>query len=431
MHSSIEYLAFIFILNSMKIKGFGPNETNKFCRHAIRLFLLQICFLSIKGYCQSSEITVNALAKMGFENVSWHEDDKERIFVVENSAYRLNGIGIAKAIDQIQQTGLSKDKNCRLIVLDNNIPQISLYYHSFNDSIPVSDRENWSISYELGDGWAQVKNNKKQNSSLYKIDVVLYPEFSFQNYKLSRVYDILLNLSPAIEVSLWKGMKLTGQIIIPIVNDYGMLYEQVRPGFLTLSQSIRLPKQTFVTTSIGFFNNFRWGIDARAKHFLADERFSLEGRVGYTGRGYFENWAYHHGVKWLITGGLGGNFYWPKYNTQFSLKAERYLEGEYGMRFDMIRHFRYASIGFYAMKVEHAGNNGLNGGFRFQIALPPYKYRRKGYVPRIITSNNFGISYNAGNERTYGKSYKSQASDNMMQDNSFNPYFIKSELLNY
>ena len=40
-----------------------------------------------------------------------------------------------------------------------------------------------------------------------------------------------------------------------------------------------------------------------------------------------------------------------------------------------------------------------NGGFRFQIALPPYRYKRKGYIPRIIPSNNMGMSYNAGNEQ--------------------------------
>lgn len=416
----------------MKRKGFDSNETNKIRKYVIKIFLLHICFFSMKGYCQSGEITVSALAKMGFENISWHEDDTERSFAIENSSYRLNGVGISRAIDQIQQTGLPQNKNCRLIILDNNIPQLSLYYQSsLNDSTSIARREDWVASYELGSNWDKIKNMKRENSSLYKFDIVVYPEFSFQNYKLSRVYDILLNLSPAVEISLWKGMKFTGQIVIPIINDYGLRYEQVRPGFLTLSQSFRLPSRTLLTSSVGFFNSFRWGIDVRAKHFLKDERFSLEGRLGYTGRGYFENWAYYHGKKWLFTGNLGGNFYWPMYNTQFSLKGERYLEGEYGVRFDMIRHFRYASVGFYAMKVEHAGNNGLNGGFRFQIALPPYKYKRKGHIPRIVTSKNMGISYNAGNERIYGKGYKSQASDNMMQDNSFNPYFIKSELLNY
>ena len=131
----------------------------------------------------------------------------------------------------------------------------------------------------------------------------------------------------------------------------------------------------------------------------------------------------HYGV-WS----LGGNFYWPRFNTQFTLKAEQYLLKEKGIKFDMIRHFRYCSIGFYAMKAEHAK---ANGGFRFQVALPPYKYKRKGYVPRVNTSTNMGISYNAGNERYYYKEYKAEASDNIMEENSFNPYFIKSELLNF
>ena len=72
-----------------------------------------------------------------------------------------------------------------------------------------------------------------------------------------------------------------------------------------------------------------------------------------------------------------------------------------------------------------------NGGFRFQITLPPYKYKRKGYIPRITTSNNFGIAYNAGNERYYYKGYKATPYENIMQNNGFNPYFIKSELLVY
>ena len=42
-----------------------------------------------------------------------------------------------------------------------------------------------------------------------------------------------------------------------------------------------------------------------------------------------------------------------------------------------------------------------------------------------------GLLYNAGNEQYYYKDYKAEASDNIMENNSFNPYYIKSELLNY
>ena len=151
--------------------------------------------------------------------------------------------------------------------------------------------------------------------------------------------------------------------------------------------------------------------------------------IGYTGAGRWDGFKFQYDPSlWRVTWSLGGNFYWPRFNTQFTLKAEQYLLKEKGIKFDMIRHFRYCSIGFYAMKAEHAK---ANGGFRFQVALPPYKYKRKGYVPRVNTSTNMGISYNAGNERYYYKEYKAEASDNMMEENSFNPYFIKSELLNF
>ena len=115
-----------------------------------------------------------------------------------------------------------------------------------------------------------------------------------------------------------------------------------------------------------------------------------------------------------MTWSLGGSFYWPKYNTQVSLKAEQYLLGEIGGRIDLIRHFRYCSIGFYAMKAQGALKNG---GFRFQVALPPYKYKRKNM--RVLPSDNWGMSY------------KASPNDNIMQQNQFNPYFIKSELLNF
>ena len=324
-----------------------------------------------------------------------------------------------------------QNKPCRLIFLDNNIPQISLYYQPvIGDSIPEINRQEWNISYNLGKNWKQTTKGKKKNGSLFKVDIVVYPELYFKNVVITQIYQVLFNLSPAIEVSLWKGMKLTAQMILPIYNDgYPDGYKKVRPGFVELVQSIRLPYNTFARLAIGHFNNDRYGVDLQMTHHLIwDERFTIEGRVGYTGTGYWDGFTLYYGTKRRVTWSVGGSFYWPKYNVETSLKVEQYLLGEKGVRIDCIRHFRYASIGFYAMK---ADGIKANGGFRFQITLPPYKYKRKGYIPRITTSNNFGIAYNAGNERYYYKGYKATPYENIMQNNSFNPYFIKSELSNY
>ena len=274
-----------------------------------------------------------------------------------------------------------------------------------------------------------MKKEKKKKSSLFKVDIMVYPQLSYMNMIITQIYQVLFDLSPAIEVSLWPGSKLTGQIKIPVYNDgYGILEDKVHPGHITLSQRFRLPYNIYGKATIGYFNADRWGSDLSLFYPFKDERFSIEARIGYVGIGYWNGFKLHYDTKMTTTWTIGGNFYWPRYNTQFSLKGERYLLGEKGIKFEMIRHFRYASIGFYAMKAEHANSNG---GFRFQVALPFYKNKRHKYIPRVNFSNNMGIIYNAGNERKYYKQYKAETSDNIMESNSFNPYFIKSELLKF
>ena len=386
-------------------------------------------------WAQSGEQTVKRLVEMGFENVGWTEDAEERVYVLQNSAYRLQGVGIGKAVDVIQKEGLPESKKCRIVVLNNNIPEISLSYSPIvGDSVPQAERRDWNVSYEVDDAWKKLRGVTKSNSSLFKVDVVVYPWLMFQNYKLSKMYDYVFQLSPAIEVSMWKGMKLTGQVVFPIVNDYyGRRYGQVRPGFLTISQSVRLPYNIFLQGIAGLYEGGRSGFELRAKYVFPDEHFWLTGRLGYTRKGYWDHWSYYHGVKWTMDAHLGVHYYWPQFNTEFKLKGERFLMEECGFQFEMYRHFRHASIGFYAMKIfgkDDAANNGVNGGFAFRIALPPYKYKRKGYMPRLV-AGEFGFRYNSGNEKQYGNFYRSSPDDNFLVENAYNPYFIKSELLNF
>lgn len=406
------------------------------------ILLLYFCFLPTGAYSQSADITAKTLVNMGFENVTWIEDDEERIYTFQNTAYRLNGVGIAKAVDEIQKTGLPQNKPCRLIILDNNVPMISLYYQPIiGDTVPPAKREDWQASYSIGDSWSKVKNKKVENSSLYKVDIVLYPQVNLKNLVITQIYQVLFYLSPAIEISLWKGMKFTGQFNIAVYNDgYAQRLNKIHPGFVTLQQTLRVPyiENTWVTATVGLFNSDRYGADLKLLHVLkADERFSFEGRIGVTGTGQWNGFDYKYATKRRTTWTVGANFYWPQYNVQASLKVEQYLLQDRGIRLDLIRHFRHASIGFYAMKgkksrhsEEDVKNPRSNGGFRFQIALPPYKSKR-GKFGRVTPSRNMGIAYNAGNEQFYYKGYRTNPSENIMQSNNFNPYYIKSELLNF
>lgn len=384
---------------------------------------------------RGGERAVEELVKQGFENVRWTENEDERIYTIENNVYKAQGVGITKAIDIIQTSGLPTGKPCKVIVTHLGIPELSLTYQPVEgDSIATVSRDRWNTSYDLGNSWKEVKKEKVKNSSRFKVDIVVYPQLSYKNLIITQIYQVLFTLGPALEVSLWEGMKLTGQIIIPVYNDgYGRLQDVVHPGFITLSQSFRLPYNIKGRATVGCFNAERYGLDLRLfRPFDFDSRFSLEAKVGLTGIGYWDAFNYHYDRDLALTWTIGANYYWPQYNTQFSLKGEQYILQDRGIKFEMIRHFRYASVGFYAMK---AGGAKTNGGFKFQILLPPYKYKRFNgqckYIPRITTSGQMGTIYNANNERIYYKQYRSEASDNIMNNNSFNPYFIKSELSNY
>ena len=376
------------------------------------------------------EATTEELVNMGFENVRWTENENERIYTIENNVYRANGVGIAKAIEVIQNQGLPENKPCKVIVTNLNVPELSLtYLPTANVKAEENNLSGWQTSYDI-EGWNEIKKEKVKNSSRFKVDIVVYPQLSYKNLIITQIYQVLFTLNPAIEVSLWPGSMLTGQVIVSLYNDgYGTFYDKVHPGFITLSQRFRLPFNIKGKATVGYFNADRYGMDFMLYYPFKDERFSLEGRVGATGIGYWDGFMLHYDKDLSLTWTIGANFYWPKYNTQFSLKGEQYILQDRGIKFEMIRHFRYASVGFYAMKGKDANSNG---GFRFQILLPPYKYKRfkNKYIPRVNTSNNMGIVYNAGNEQYYYRQYRSEADENIMNNNKFNPYFIKSELSN-
>ena len=393
-------------------------------------FIILFCLTYQSLLGQNAENTLDILVDLGFENISWDDTSDERVYVMENSAYRLNGVGIAKAVEVVSANGMPDGKSCRLIFLKNNIPQISVCFdYQASDSIISPREEDWDVSYDLGKNWRSFTRGKKINSSLYKVDIVVYPELSLKNLVITQVYQVLFNISPAIEVSLWKGMKLTAQVVFPVYNDgYGTRAGKIHPGFLTIQQSARLPYNIWGTLTLGMFNAGRYGGDLHLFHPFKNERFSIEGRIGLTSTYYWDKFELVYGTKKRLTWNIGGSFYWPRYNIQMSAKFEQFLLGERGVRVDMIRHFRYCSVGFYAMK---ADGIRANGGFRFQVALPPYRYKRCGYIPKVTPSKNMGLAYNAGNEQYYYKSFRSNPGENIMQSNSFNPYFIKSELLNF
>ena len=391
----------------------------------ILLAALLPALASLTSAAQSSlrtEEVAQRLVEEGFANVRAAESEDYTVFALENDLYKIPGEGFARATEIIREAGLGLNKPVKLIGLNFNVPEVTITYD------PAADR--WRTTRRLDASWDLVRKQPRMNSSFGKVDIVVYPQVSLMNLIITQVYQSLWQISPAVEVSLWPGAKLSYQVQIPVINDgYGMLEDWIHPGIITLSQRFRDPWNLNILgkLSLGRFSNKHYGVALEAAYHFPNERFWVDGKIGVLdlcdthGMVLVPNATYDFQFYWNIA----ANYYWPALQTQFLLRAERFLIGDMGVKYEMIRHFRRCSVGFYAMKGFSKAAH-VNGGFRFQIALPPFRQKRYGYIPRLRTSGQMGISYNANNERYYYKEFRTEASDNILSKFYFNPYYIDS-----
>ena len=392
-----------------------------------RLLALVLSFLGFPALCVAQTEIADAkdvalrLAGSGYTNVRAYEDSENRVFTLQNDAYKLQATGLANALKIIEAEGLPEDKPTTVIATDYNVPKVSLTY------VPALHR--WVTSYRLDESWDKVRKEEKLNSSLGKVDLVIYPQVSLMNLIITQVYQSLWDINPTLESELWPGGKVTAQLKIPVFNDgYGAREGMVHPGMITLSQRFRIPWGTnvFGKATVGTFSNSRWGEALELFYPLPNERFTIESQMGMLGLYYWDSFTFHMGKHQDFFWSLGAGYYWPRNQMRFTLKLQKFLLEDYGLKYEMIRHFRHCSIGFYAEKGFYS-DTYTNGGFRFHVSLPPYRMNRYKSFPRV-TSGSIGMVYNANNEQRWYKEWKTEYGDNIMNDNAFNPYFIDNEI---
>jgi len=381
--------------------------------------LLYACFLpaDAAGKQGQTALISQKLTGSGFENVRVYRRGDTLSVSIEDPVFRWNVDGIRGALDTIAAYANAEDQ-VLLYVLVKDIPRIVVKANAKEwDKAPAVEYVEYGLTGEL-------KAVSPLNPSVNKIDFVLYPQFALQNTLLSQIYEIQLNIAPAVEVSLWKGMLFTGQVIFPLKNDLGYEGDFIRPGFVTLAQEFCAPRRWFGRFVIGNFNANRYGTDLTLSHPLTDYRWEFGLNAGLTGSSCFYDGQWITSEIKQLTWFVRTRYYYPKYNLQLDLSYGRYINSDYGLRADCTRHFGATTIGFYAM---HTGGE-LNGGFHFSVPLPPGKRNRR-HALRMIPPGFFDWEYNAGTEFYYGRYYETRPNENR-SEHWINPGFIKNELLN-
>lgn len=363
---------------------------------------------------------VRSLEDAGFADIRAAQTDEYVVVSLACDSYKLpsEGLGVARRILEEAMSGDSR--GIKLVCTDRNIPEVTMSYD------PASGE--WHTTRRLDESWDVVKVEPKTGSSIGKVDIVVYPQISIKNLIINQVYQTLWQLGPALEVSLWKGMKFSYQLRYPLFNDgYGEAESKVHPGMVTLSQSFRDPWNFNIHGKLtaGVFSANRYGLALESAWYLPDERFSFDTQLALLGNSYFDGFVFKFAREFCFRWNVAFNYYMPVIDTQFTLRMQKFLLGDVGLKYEMIRHFRRSSVGLYA---EKGRDSPLNVGFRFQISLPPYNMKRRGYAPRVITSGAMGMSYNSNNEQFYYKEFRTEASDNIMGKNAYNPFFLDKHI---
>jgi hypothetical protein len=279
------------------------------------------------------------------------------------------------------------------------------------------------INYQIDSKYKLLEEELYWNPNVNKLDLVVYPQLSLQNTGFNQIYETQLNLAPALEVDLWKGMQFTGQVIFPIVNDLGPQGNEIRPGFVRLNQNLRFGKSYFGELNVGLFNAHRYGAHARVFRPVWKNRLELEANIGLTGESHFYDGHWINESVDEFNWFIGTRYFYHEYGLQLAVSYGKYIYGDKGIRTDVIRHFGPVSIGFFAM---YTGGKS-NGGFNFTMPLPTKKRKRRRTL-RVMPANYFDWEYNAGTEFVKGRYYETRPNTNRTENN-WNPIYIKSQLL--
>jgi len=397
-------------------------------------FLLLVSGIQYHSFAQvdNSNDSISRLFSMaGFENVKSAIDESKLIVAFENRRYRSQARGLAEVLKIISNSSVPLNTEIFLILLHQEVPMVmvNLVLQDYEDFVNNENgtslfADSVKITLEFESVWEQIKSKERLNSSNFKSDIVVIPQFRAQFGKFTHPVESSINVIPEYNLLLNKGLSFKAQLIIPVYNDLDEEGDLVRPGIIALNQFVRLKDDVFFDVTVGCFDKNRAGGNFELKKYFSNGRLSLGANVGYT-----TDYSYT-GIKTdylvdenFLTALLSADYRYEPYDLTGRIQAGNFLYNELGVRCDLLRQFREVTIGFFVLATE----SELNGGFNFSIPIPPRKYSKPKYF-RVRPTEKFSFEYRAKGYPTSGTMYNTE-NELFRSMSEFNPDYLKKNFL--
>ena len=352
---------------------------------------VQHCSVTISN----PEGLLEELIKTGFENVAVKKNSGGTVIYYENRIYRLD-IDAIKDVIKIAIPYLQKGDMLTLVPQKRGIPVVYIEVAQEDCSNYCAGKISASefgrllkISMEKEE-LSGFEDQQMENSSYSRFDLVIKPGFSFEFGPYQEPVMWQFNILPELKTSLWKGMDLSYETVLPVHNDFGRRYDSVRTGTAVINQMLRFPGSLFVSASAGIFTQNRYGFDFETRKYFCNGNLSIGLDMGYTDYVSFSGYnKIYYSNKFIFTGNVSADYRFEEYDLTVGVSAGKYLYGDTSLRFDINREFGETEIGFFVLR-STAGVN--NGGITVSVPLFPSKWMNPGFI-RVVPAESYSTSY--------------------------------------
>jgi len=306
-----------------------------------------------------------ALIGASFLDAACGVDEGELRIVYSRSLFRPGAAATRRLLEVVEPLLEDRYRSVRVTVDDRNLP---FYSHLFPivDGRLSTEASTWTIGKDKarGDALQRTSGRNSNFTVLFSLDPRLRFAFGAKPDPIQWQF----NLEPSVQVQLWRGSQLQYQHILPIYNGLNIPEEDLpRPGLISFSQYLRLGRGMFANLTAGYFQSYRYGVQAQAGKFLFGGSGFLGATAGYTGYASFPKrlnvekpvpgWQFSqvNALDYQLTAG----WRWHRYDLQLLASIGEGLGAQRIMTFAAARQFRQTTVEFFVQQLDDKANFGL------------------------------------------------------------------------
>lgn len=367
-------------------------------------FFVAFCLKFVFTQGQEQDL-IRSLSDYGFENVASVRNGNDLYITYENNIFRFEAKGLAEIITILLDFDFSSYERIHFLLRSQDIPMVM-------GSIPIAHLKafqsglingytlasNIKFSIEIDRMEELFKDAKRLNSSFYKIDLPIglrldYLLGDFQDGFQSRTY-----VNSRVLSTFGRGTEFEFDFVNIVQNDIpGRAISS--PVTMKVTQSARFGQNTFLSASLGYFPQGKFGIYTRFRNYLDEERFYLELNFGVHRTGFLDqNWVIQNNRNSDALYQAILNYRWNKYDTDFNLTYGTFASYDLGYKLQLQRQFNEIYINFFYARTDLKSEGSFQSvepaiiGFSLTVPFGQSKYMRPRRI-RARTEEQFYLLY--------------------------------------